>query len=345
MLHICEANASFTNILNYDIFCLKVGVFMDGVFYKQRFTKVYNIVGMISGAFLVLLFGFFICIGEYSTLDAVIASCFFVCFGLFCSIFCGISLYVNRKAYIHVDDQTISAFCHFGLTLECNLSEVSNVSYGGTGLNIQLKNGKKYNLINLENAYQIGKYIQKRIFVKSTISIDKDVLISAILPLRKKRKREGFSSIICFLLIFPVIFLTAALTEWKDLHEFGSDDWAVFSIMSGIGVIVIVVFCILLRKYLLDTEELNKMQGTLYQTILQTAPVQPGNAIKLFIDDDVCASIRLTIYGYPNLDEVYFTIEQVNQSFEIECIHTSGVYSNISELSPEVEGMTEIAIP
>ena len=28
MLHICEANASFTNILNYDIFCLKVGAFM-----------------------------------------------------------------------------------------------------------------------------------------------------------------------------------------------------------------------------------------------------------------------------------------------------------------------------
>lgn len=28
MLHICEANASFTNTLNYDIFCLKVGAFM-----------------------------------------------------------------------------------------------------------------------------------------------------------------------------------------------------------------------------------------------------------------------------------------------------------------------------
>lgn len=82
-----------------------------------------------------------------------------------------------------------------------------------------------------------------------------------------------------------------------------------------------------------------------YQTILQTTPVQPGNAIKLYIDDDVYSSIRLTIYGYPNSDEVYFTVEQVNQSFEIERIHTSRVYSNINELSPEVEGMTEIALP
>lgn len=318
---------------------------MDGVFGKQRFTKVYNIVGLISGAFLALLFGFFICIGEFRTLDDVIVSYFFVCFGIFISILCGISLYVNRKVYIHVDDQKISAFCHFGLSLECDLSEVSNVSYGGTGLNIQLKNGKKHNLMNLNNAYQIGKYIQKRISVKPTISLDKDKLISTITPLRKKRKREGISSIFCFLLIFPGIFLTAALTGWKDLHEFGSDDWTIFSIMGSVGVIVIVVFCILLRKYLLHTDELNKMQGTLYKTILQTAPVQPGNAIKLFIDDDVYASIRLTIYGYPNSDEVYFTVEQVNRNFEVERIHESRIYANINELAPEIEGMTEIALP
>ena len=199
--------------------------------------------------------------------------------------------------------------------------------------------------MNLENAHQIGKYIQKRISVKPTISLEKDELIAAIPPLRKKRRWEGISSIICFLLIFPGIFLTAALTDWKELHEFSSNDWTVFLIMLGVGVIVIVVFCILLRKYLLDTEALNKTQGMLYQIILQTAPLQPGNAIKLFIDDDIYASIRLAVFGYPNSDEVYFTVEQVNQSYEIECIYTSRVYSHINELSPEVEDMTEIALP
>lgn len=318
---------------------------MDGVFCKQGFTKVYNIIGLVSGAFLTLLFGFFICIGEFSTLDDVIIAYFFICFGIFISILCSISLYVNRKAHIHVDEHKISAFCHYGLSLECELSDVSSVSYGGTGLNIQLKSGKKYNLMNLNNAYQIGKYLQKRLFVKPTISLDKDKLIATITPLRKKRKREGISSIFCFLLIFPGIFLTAALTGWKDLHEFSSNDWTIFSIMLGVGVFVVVIFSILLRKCLLHTDELNKMQGMLYQTILQTAPVQSGNAIKLFIDDDIYASIRLTIFGYPNSDEVYFTVEGVNQSYEIECIHTSRVYPNIEELTSEVEGMTEIALP
>ena len=318
---------------------------MDGVFCKQGFTKIFNIAGLMSGVFLALLFGFFICTGELSTLDDTVISCFFVCFGIFISILCGISLYVNKKAYIHIDEQKISAFCHLGLSLECNLSDISSVSYGGTGLYIQLKNGKKYNLMNLENAYQLGKNIQKRISVKPAISLEKDELTAAIPPLRKKRKREGIGAIISFLLIFPGIFLTAALTDWKDLYEFSSKDWIVFSMMFGVGIIVIVGFCILLRKYLLDTEEINKMQGALRQIILKTAPVQPGNTIKLLIDDDVYASIRLTIYGYPNADDVYFTVEQVNQSYEIECIHTSKVYANINELSPEIEGMTEIAIP
>lgn len=318
---------------------------MDGIFCKQRFLVLNNIAGLISGVFLIFLFGIFLYLGEFSTLEDMLGAWFFVGFGFFISILCGISLYVNRKAYIHVDEDKISAFCHFGLALECNLSEVSNVSFGGTGLNLQLKNGKKYNLMNLENAYQIGKFIQKKISIKPAISLNKDQLISAITLLKKKRKLEGISSIICFLLLFPGILLIAALTGWKDLQEFAVNDWIVFSVMVGIGSIVTVVFCILLRKYLLDTDEVDKMQKALYQVILQTVSVLPGNAIKLFFDDEIYPSIRLTIYGYPNSDDVYFTVEQVNQNYELECIHTSRVYANINELLPEIEGMTERVLP
>lgn len=320
---------------------------MDGVFSKTRVTKVYNIIGLISGAFLVF-FGFFICIGEFSTLDDRILSCFFVCFGFFVFILCGFSLYVNQKAYIHVDEQRISAFCHLGLSLKCDLSDVGSISYSSGGLNIQLKSGKKYSLMNLENSYQIGKYIQKRISIKPSISLDKldkDELMAAIPPLRKKRKYEGVSSIICFLLLFPGIFLTSGLTGWKELHDFNPHDWIIFSIMAGAGVITVVVFCILLRKYLLHTDELNKTQGTLYQIILQTAPVQPGNAIKLFLDDDSYASIRLTVYGYPDSDEVYYIIEQVDQLYEMECVHKSRVFANIHEIAADIEGMHEIPLP
>lgn len=149
---------------------------MDGVFGRQRFTKGFNIIGFLSGVILVLMFGFFICAGEPVSLDDIVASWFFVCFGFFTSILCGGSLYVNRKVYIHVDAREISGFCHFGLSLKCDFSDVSSVSYGGTGLNIQLNNGKKYSLIHLENADFLGKYIQKRIPRQSQAVLDKNVL-------------------------------------------------------------------------------------------------------------------------------------------------------------------------
>lgn len=318
---------------------------MDGVFCRQKFLKFQNILGLVSGIILILLFGFFVAIGEFDTLDTQIASWFFLFFGFFTVILCSVSLYVNQRVYIHVDEETISAFCHLGLTLHCNLSDVSGVSYGGAGLNIKLKNGKKYNLMYLENAYAMGKYIQRRITSESAAPVGKEQLLEMVPSLKKRCIQKGITSIVCFLLLFPEIFLAAALTGWKDLDDFHSGNWTVFTIMACVGVITIAVSCVLLRRCLLDTEELNKLQGMLYQTILRTSPIQPGNAIKLFIDDNVSDSFRLTVYGYPNSEEVYFTIEQVNQNFECECIHISKVYPCIDDLAPEIIGLTEIALP
>lgn len=318
---------------------------MDGVFRKQGFTKVYNIIGLISGIFLILLFGFFICAGEFDTLDDQIVSWFFFCFGLFVSILCGVSLQVNRIARIHVDEHGITAFCHFGRSLECSYSDIDSVSYGGQGLNIQLNNGRKYCLMNLENVYQIGNYIQRRISRKPVVFQNKNELIAAILSLRKKRKYEGIFSICCFLLHFAGIFLTGALTGWKELQDFTATDWKLFAVMACCGVLMVAAACLLLRSYLLHTDKLHKLQGALHQTLLQTSPLGPGNARKLFLDDEYNPTIRLTVYGYPNSSDVYFTVEHVTPNYEIACIHESKIYSSMEELAPEIEGMAEIALP
>lgn len=318
---------------------------MDGIFIKTKSRVFFNIIGIFCGVFLVFLFGFFLYSGQCDTLDYQILSIFFVCFGISASCFCAVSLYVNRKAYIHVDEDRISAFCHFGLALECEWTDIRYVSYGGTGLTLQLKNGKKYNLMNLENADQLGRYIQKRIPGELLHTPDQRELTTALPELQKRCKKEGIASIACFLLIFPLIFGTAALTDWKDLHEFTSRDWTVFAWMAGLGVIVLIAFSILLRRFLLDGEEITRLRGARHQQLLRTAPLQPGNAIKLFLDDDVYATVRLTVYGFPHYDDVYFTVEGLNQHLELECIHRSAIYADFSELEPEIEGMTEIPLP
>lgn len=318
---------------------------MDGIFCRQKFLKFQNILGLISGLVLILLFGFFICIGEFDTPDDRIASWFFGGFGVFAVLLCSVSLHINRKVYLHVDEETISAFCHFGLELHCRLTDVANVSYGGMGLNLQLKNGRKYNLMYLENAVEIGSFIQRRTAVKPATLPDPKDLFTMIPPLKKARNAKGIGSIVCFLLLFPEIILTAALTDWKDLSEFHSGDWTLFAVMAGVGIATLALFGILLRKYLLDADRLTKVRGELYRTVLLSAPLQPGNALKMYVDDDLFPSIRLTVYGYPNSEEVYFTVEQVNRDYRIQCLHTSKVYANIQELMPEIEGMPELPLP
>lgn len=318
---------------------------MDGVFSKRRFGRIADIAGLLCGVFLALLFGFFLCIGEYSTWEDILLSCFFICFGLLIAVFCGVSLYVNQHAYIHVDEDSISAFCHFGLSLTCKLSDVRAVSFGYSGLNIQLHNNKKYNLMNLENAWELGMYIQNKLPLSLVALQDRTQMLAEIPSVRKKRNTLGIASIVCFLLLFPEIVLTGALTSWKDLRMFTPGDWVIFLTMAGAGIITFVLFCILLRKYVQYAEKLDAMQKALQQNILRTAPLQPGNVRKVFLEEDGHGLFRLTVFGFPNSQDVYFTVEQVDQNYEIECIHTSKIFHDFGELADDFADMTEIPLP
>lgn len=244
-----------------------------------------------------------------------------------------------------MDEEKTSAFCHFGLSLKCNISDVKSVSCSAISITINLKNGKNYNIINLENGYELSKYIQKRMTLQQTILENTQDAKAAILSLKVKCKKEGIASITCFLLTIPGIILTSALTNWKELHEFGRQEWIIFSIMFAIGVLAVILMCIFLRKYLFDNDRCLKTQKALYQTLLRTAPIQPGNAIKVFLDDEYHASYRLVIFGFPNSEKVYFTAEDVDQQFEMHLFYTSQIYADMDALNPELEDMIEIPLP
>lgn len=319
----------------------------DGQWDVQKIvrTEVTNILGLIAGLFLTLLFGGFLLAGEFVTLDDRLACAFFTCFGIFITLLCILSMAVNRKAFIRVDEEHISAFCHYGLKLDCGLSEIRSVSYDDTWLNIQLANGRRYNLMNLKNAHILGRYIEKRIPRRPRDTLSQELLMAQIPPLRKQCRREGIGAMVGFPLLIPLVILTSALTGWRELHQFSARDWTVFGILGAVGVVLITVSCLLLRKFLLHIEQLHHMEGSLYQLILRTAPLLPGNALGLYLDHEDHASIRLTVFGFPGKEEVCYTIEQVNRVFEIECIHKSYRISQIRELEPMLGDMTEIPLP
>jgi len=318
---------------------------MDGVFFKRNNTKIYNILGLLAGLYIVLQFGFFFFADTGGNLDDILASCFFILFGLFMIVLCAVSLYVNCKVYIHVDEDSISAYCQFGLSLNCSISDVADVTYGGGGLNITLRNGKKYNLMLLENAHEVGRYIQKRMAVKTEGDWDLEELTAQLPVMKKKCVQEGVTSICVFFLLIPGILLTSALTGWKDLSEFTKNDWIVFLSMAVIGIADIIVFCSLLRKYLRHLDSLNNKRRILSQMLLKKAPLRPGNAIGLYVDDENYPSFRLTVYGFPNSSEVYYTVEAVDQNFEVQLVEESRIFESAQALEEVLEGNIPIGMP
>lgn len=318
---------------------------MDGVFLRGRFLKLQNILGLVCGIILALMFGFFNFVGAYETLGDRLASWVFVIFGLFVAALCAVSLYVNKRLFIRVEGERITGYCQFGLSLDCALEDVKSVSYGGTGLNLRLKNGKSYNLMNLENACQLGCYIEKRLPREALPEEDEETILARLAPLGKRRLKTGLGFAACLIWTFASIFVCGALTGWRELHQFSGQDWVIFWCMAATGVLALAGFGILLRIHVLDTEKQNKLQGQLHQRILRTAPLRPGNVRQVFLDDELHGSCRVTVYGIPNSGEVYFTVEAMDADRKLQCVHESPLYPDYETLEPELEGLCPIPIP
>ena len=315
---------------------------MDGIFYKGG-LRVYNIIGLIAGVFLILLFGFILCTEPYDVGEDLFAAIFFICFGALVTVFCGISLYVDHKAFIHVDDFRVKAFCHFGLSLSCEMSEIESVSYSGIGLTLKLKTGRGYSLMYMKNAYEVGRYIRRRLLRKTKNTQSREALLAETMRLTRVWKRCGCRLLLCFVLWFAGITLTAWMTDWKDMSEFTHNNWVIFAAMAGICLIVAIVIVLLTRKTARVNALLNEKRRLLAHAILFGTPLRSGNVVAVFIDDADDIGLRVTVYGYPNAEDVYYIVEQADQHGQLVCTHESHIYSNFSELAPELEGLEHIS--
>jgi len=315
---------------------------VDGVFINQKRTRLYNIIGLVCGLFSVLLFTFVLIVDRSATWDYVLFAWGVIFFALIISILCGVSLYVNKRVFIHVDEEHISAFCQYGLSLECKLTDVEWVTYGGAGLDIRLKNGKKYNLINLENAYQLGRFIVKRIPEPPVPSRSKESLIAELSVMKRKRNREAIVALSGFVLLIPLVLVGSAVTGNAELHQFDSDDWRIFAILATVGILMVIVACVALRRAIAHIEELDVLRRTICQLVFQTTPLQPGNAIRVFAEYYTLQPSRLTVYEVSGSEQVYYILEDMNQNFELEYVTRSAKYSDIDTLLEEIDHLLEV---
>lgn len=319
---------------------------MEGVFSRNKARKAAIIIGLISGVFLLLLMSSLLLFMQNKDLDDIVGSLFFCIFGLSESVICGLLLHRDQLAFLHVDEERIRGYCQIGTYLDCRILDVKHISFMPNGTHIVLHSGKRYILHNLQNGFQIQEYIYKLLPKQEVPLLNKDETIAQLTRLKKRQKPEIAIALCSVILVIPCVILTAWLTDWKDLHEFVRRDWLIFGAMGIILVLLFAVFAILLRLAIRHSDQYRALSSSLYQQVLRTTSPGPGNLLRMYVDDERYASGRICVYGFPNADDVYFTVEDVDMGYEIRHQYTSEIYPDMQSLMEALEDdLIEIPIP
>lgn len=316
---------------------------MDGIFSNRRWTAISNILGLVSGIFLAALFIFLMIVDDFGSDTGL--SLYFIGLGILVFLLCAVSLYVNKNAYIHAEGDELSGYFHFGLALRCRIEEIEAISWGGTMLNLQLKNGKQYVMYNLGNAYELGKYIKQRMPLSPLATKSKEQLMQTVRTMGTRRRNTGFALAGCFVLIFAGIFLTVWLTDGREMRDFTAVDWQVFRSMIAADVLLMAAVVVLIRRFLRSSETFQQNLEDLLLLVLRTAPLPAGNPRHVYIAMDDEPPVRVTVCGFPHSEEVYYIAEVLTGDYILEQVHTSKVYPAMDALESELTELTEIQIP
>lgn len=310
---------------------------MDGQFHKRKSTRLFNWLGLVSGLFLAAFLSFLFLREGFSgaSLDDVLLLIFFVCFGLGVGVWCAVQLHVQRKAFIHLDETAIEAYCQIGGALRCPMRAVRQADCGGEGLSITLTSGKTYALGELENASALCRYIRKHQAPGLEAAEDAEgeqAQRARIEALRQQRKRLGRVLILCFLSLIPLILLTVVLTDSKELHDFDARDWLVFAVGFAVFAGISLVISRSLVRFLKSTEELAHREGALCRLLLKNAPVPPGKLVRLTLDDEHMPTSRTLIYAFPQGGGWYCRIEGVEDR-QLALLYESPVFPSEADLT------------
>lgn len=308
---------------------------MQGEFIQKRFSKLlfwlFFVLGTFSSCLMILLFLFL----ENKSSDFYFLGSFIFTFGFSSVFYACVSRYFERRVYIRMTEDEITAFCHLGGHLRCHFYDVADAWILANVLRIRLKSGKEYQLNGLENIVEVYEYIQKR------CSINKEDHSSGKIKKRfyeEKRKKTRYLIIALFSLSmgFGSIFATAALTGWKeDLWTFLPQEWVVFWFGMGALVLFFCVFVFFLFKCVRKVHEVQRLRNAFLRSILRNTPLQPGNAKKIFADSEYNLSARVVLYGFPDSEQLYFTIEHINSADCLCLTYRSKVYSDMNDLTSD----------
>ena len=304
----------------------------NGIF---KCNKTYGITCILGGIFLIGLFIFIDFKNSEATLSGLLVD--LVLGTIFVLVGIGFLLF-NYKAFFRIDNGLIKGKYHYFGKIDCKLSDITFAVAQVNTLIIQLKDGKTHTIIGIENSRPLASVIRRNMSFE--VTEQPETLIEELNNLKSAKKKGLIYVCSGVALMFVNIFITVFLTGEKELYEFGKIDWIIFAVMGVIEIATIIITFYFAQKTGKNNFPTERLQYEIQRSIIETKPLLLGNVIKVFADENY--TCRITVFGYPNEDSVYYTVHDFASDYTLIKVFESEIYENIEQLSDGFETLIDI---
>lgn len=245
---------------------------------------------------------------------------------------------LNSGAFIHIDEDSIKAKYHWFGKIDCKLSDVVFAVARVNTLIIQLKDGKTHTIMGIKNSWPLASIIRRNMSFEVT---EQPETLNEKLNNLKANKKNGLIYVCSGVaLMFVIIFITVFLTGEKEIHEFSNIDWTIFAIMLATEIATAVATFYFAEKTGKNNIPIEKLQYEIQRRIIETQPLLPGFVIAVYTDENYTG--RITLFGYPNVSAVYYSVQAFASDYTLFRAYTSDVYDSQEELPANFETLIDI---
>lgn len=301
---------------------------MDGIFLRKNFNVHLFLLFLCGFAFIGLYF--FLGIvdpeapGELRT---------FLYVGILLWSFVIPSWLLNFGAYFRIEGDSVRAKYHWCGRLDCKIDEIAFAMAQTNALTILLKNGKRHVIMGIGNARALAAQIRRQSFRLETEA--PGVLRKKLEAAQTNYKKNLFWTFGGCAMMFLNILIGVLLTGGRELFEFSTLDWILFTVTCVAELAIMIVTFYFAGKggrQLLPVEQLKyRLKGA----YIAFQPLPPGTVKRVCTDAD--HTRRIIVYGFPNDERVYCCIQRFVSETELGTVRTTDLYDSEEALDEAVD--------
>lgn len=320
-------------------------MYMEGRFLRKKSASVWRIIIALCGVLIIGLFFFILVVDPEirESREGIRTASILILFGGLDILLSILAYLFNRHAYLHLCGEHISARYSWNNKLFCYYSEIAWVAYSPTTLTIMLKSGKMRNIYNLANAAAICRAIRKQIYRPMQDGLDVVKMRRELVREQKKLKKELWVLVAICLFVSLNLLFSIFWTDGKDISAFSPVERGFFILFTVTEVAAVLVLFIWTGFTGKNEKQFKRRKDALRRAVLMTTPVLPGNLTGCYIDGN--NRFRITLYGFPNSEQVYYCQENVNSEYQLKSVYQSEIFENEEELLPLTDLLIRVPEP